>query len=222
VAAQTEHQQPAGPVLKQIDNSATMQFDPAKALQLNKTSEVLGAPSATAKGEVVSSPAPAKTNTLMPTDAQPAEPVVDTAAKKPAAQTSNAAIPQGVGIGFAGIIPELKAGEKARIPVLLYGTTSMSSAVVGLKFDDKKVAIRSVSYGDLFGLTANTDATPFLNQNGKMYVSLASPAPMSATGVLAYIEIEALTKGRPQLSFDLDVLNLLTADGKTVPLKIED
>jgi general secretion pathway protein D len=127
------------------------------------------------------------------------------------------------GIGFGGVIREMKAGEKVRIPVLLYGGAgTMSSAVVGLKFDDKKVAVRTVTYGDLFGTAANSAATPFLNQNGKMYVSLTSKDAVAATGILAYIEIEALVAGTPQIDFDRDVLNVLAADGKTVSLKLQE
>jgi len=32
--------------------------------------------------------------------------------------------------------------------------------------------------------------------------------------VLAYIEIEALVDGKPSITFDKDVLNMLTSDGK--------
>src|SRR5207247_10477098 len=110
-----------------------------------------------------------------------------------------------------------------KLPVLLYGSGgSVSSAVLGLKFDDKKFAVRSVTYGDLFGLAANAAATPFLNQNGKMYVSLTTKDAVTATGVLAYVEIEALSNGKLAIDFDRDVLNLLTADGKTVGLKVQD
>ena len=40
-------------------------------------------------------------------------------------------------------------------------------------------------------------------------VSAANPV-----GVLAYIEIEALVNGKPEISFDKDMLNFLTPDGK--------
>ena len=36
----------------------------------------------------------------------------------------------------------------------------------------------------------------------------------SSSGVLAYIEIEALADGKPEISFDADILNFLTADGR--------
>jgi general secretion pathway protein D len=118
-------------------------------------------------------------------------------------------------------LSEMKAGEKVRLAVMIKSATAFRSAVLGLKFDQNKVAVRSVSYGDVFGGLANTTVTPFLNQNGKMFVSLSSPkdAAENSSGVLAYIEIEALADGKPDISFDSDVLNMLTADGKNFAVK---
>ena len=94
-------------------------------------------------------------------------------------------------------------------------------AVLGLTFDDKKLAVRTVSFGDVFGpQTANKQATPFLNQNGKMFVSLAMPEGIfGTTGALAYIEIEALTDGKPEITLAKDVLNFLDSEGKNFAVK---
>jgi len=116
----------------------------------------------------------------------------------------------------------MKAGDKVKVPILVNSSTSFRSALVGLKFDPKKMAVRSVSFGDVFGSTlAGTSATPFVNENGKMYVSLASPegaAPLQ-TGVLAYVEIEALADGMPSMELDKDVVNFLTPDGKNFAMR---
>jgi hypothetical protein len=116
----------------------------------------------------------------------------------------------------------MKAGEKTRIPVMVKSSGPFRSAVLGLKFDEKKMAVRSVTFGDVFGMgIANTAATPFLNQSGKMFVSLsAADQTLAATdGVLAFVEIEALADGRPEISLERDVLNFLTADGRNLPVK---
>jgi hypothetical protein len=77
-----------------------------------------------------------------------------------------------------------------------------------------------VSYGDVFGLNANSAATPFLNQSGKMFVSLAGKdSDADAKGVLAYVEIECLLAGRPEIQFDREVLSFVTADGKNLVIK---
>ncbi len=122
---------------------------------------------------------------------------------------------------FAAQLPEMKAGDKFKVPVAITASEAFRSAILGIKFDDSQVAIRSVTYGDVFGsILSSSAAPPFLNQNGKMYVSLSTPdgASTSATGTLAFVEIEALTNGRPSLTFERDVLNVLTADGKNFAL----
>lgn len=116
----------------------------------------------------------------------------------------------------------MKAGEKTRIAITVNSEGAFRSALLGLKFDEKKLAVRSVSFGDVFGAgLANTQATPFLNQNGKMYVSLATTrdAAESSSGVLAYIEIEALADGVPEMSFEKEVLNFLTTDGRNFTVR---
>jgi len=118
---------------------------------------------------------------------------------------------------FGTEIPTLKAGDKLKLPIYVEGSAPFRSAVVGLKFDNRAIAIRSVNFGDVFGAKlAGSAVTPFLNQDGKMYVNLSMPdaAVTNGSGVVAYIEIEALMDGQPQIAFDKDVLNVLTPDGK--------
>src|SRR5439155_17633854 len=138
--------------------------------------------------------------------------------------TDTAAAPPSAEISFGSEFREMKAGEKAVIPVSVQGTAAFHSAVLGLKFDQKKVAVRSVAFGDVFGQAAvNKKVTPFLNQNGKMFISLSADDshPVNPSGILAYVEIEALTDGRPEIFFERDVLNFLTADGKNFVVKFE-
>lgn len=116
----------------------------------------------------------------------------------------------------------LSKGQRVAIPVFIEGKDEFKSAVVGLRFEQDKVAVRSVSYGDVFGTAlAGSAAMPFLNKNGRMYVSMAMPqgSAESATGVIAFIEIEALVDGVPTISFDNDVVNIITADGKSVNVR---
>jgi general secretion pathway protein D len=111
----------------------------------------------------------------------------------------------------------MKAGEKIKLAISVNSATAFRSAVLGFRFDEKKLAVRSVSFGDVFGAgVANTTISPFLNQNGKLFVSLSSAKESveSASGVLAYIEIEALADGVPEMTFEKDVLNFLTPDGR--------
>jgi|CXWL01.1.fsa_nt_gi general secretion pathway protein D len=181
------------PMLKPIDSSV-------RTLQLNQTSD-------TSKSV---EPAEAKV-----TEVNLSEPET-TVEKAPAAT---------VELALGADMPELKAGEKVKIPVLIKGTGKFNSAVLGLKFDASKIAIRNISFGDVFGANAvNTNATPFINQNGKMYVSLTTKdgSEINAMGTLAFVEVEALAAGKVQLTFDRDVLNFLSADGKNLGVRFED
>ncbi len=105
---------------------------------------------------------------------------------------------------------------------MVTSASAFRSAVVGLKFNEKKLAVRSVQLGEVFGSSLlNTQVTPFLNQNGKMYVSLSLPEGTveNSSGVLAYIEVEALADGTPSLTLEKDVLSFLTADGRNFAVK---
>jgi general secretion pathway protein D len=155
-----------------------------------------------------------KTTDTSKATVKPEPTVNDTAApgeNKPVAQ-----------LKFGSEIPEMKAGQKTKLAVMVDSSQLFRSAVIGLKFDEKRVAVRSVSFGDMFGNgLANTAATPFLNQGGKMFVSLSLPqGTVSATsGVLAYIEVEALADGKPDITVEKDVVNFLAADGKNFAVK---
>lgn len=190
--------------LKPIDASNVKSIDNSvKTLQLNQTSD-------TSKPEQMDPNATAT--------AVPAEKTEPSAEPKPVTAAPN------VQIRFGMDIPEMKVGEKIKIPVVLQASSMFRSGVIGLKFDDKKVAVRSVGYGDVFGTTlTSTMAAPFLNQNGKMYVSLSGKDDTGAKtdGVLAFIEIEALTNGKPKIQFDRDVLNFLTTDGRSFVVSYE-
>lgn len=122
-------------------------------------------------------------------------------------------------------MPELKAGDKVKIPVLVKGSGRFNSAVLGLKFDSSKVAVRAIWFGDVFGTNAaGTSATPFINQNGKMYVSLQTKdgVEIGAEGTLAFIEVEALAPGKIHIRFEREVLNFLSADGKNLTVRFEE
>jgi len=141
--------------------------------------------------------------------------------EKPVVESVPANAPQAQ-IQFLQNLTEMKTGEKTKIAVMIKSATAFRSAVLGLRFDDKKLAVRSVSFGDVYGGSlANTSATPFINQNGKMFVSLSSPKDLTenSSGILAYIEVEALTAGKHELAFDKDLLTVLTADGKNFVVK---
>ncbi|HEY8560411.1 MAG TPA: secretin N-terminal domain-containing protein [Pyrinomonadaceae bacterium] len=123
---------------------------------------------------------------------------------------------------FLPVLPAMKTGEKLKIAVVVKSATAFRSAVLGLKFDDKKLAVRSISYGEVFGFDmSGKEQKPYLNQNGKTYVSLPSSknTAENTTGVLAFVEVEALADGTHELSFDNGSISITTVDGREFAVK---
>ncbi len=118
---------------------------------------------------------------------------------------------------FLQSLPQMKTGEKTKIAVMVRSATAFRSAVLGMRFDEKKLAVRQISYGEVFGREmAQTSVKPFFNEAGKTFVSLSSPKDTAenSSGILMYLEVEALADGKHEITFERDILNFLTADGK--------
>jgi len=127
-------------------------------------------------------------------------------------------------IKFGDVPQTLKAGEKIKIPVLVEASSLFRSALVGLKYDPLKFSVGPITLGDVFGSpSAGKVVIPFMNQNGKTYVTLAIPdgASMTSKGIIAYLEVQALADGPLQMEIDKDVLNFLTLDGKNFSVKVQ-
>jgi hypothetical protein len=123
---------------------------------------------------------------------------------------------------FGAELPEMARGAKVIIPVLVKSAMPFKLAILALKYDDQKVAVRSITYGDIFGSEqAKSSAIPYLNKGGKMFVSLNPISPIGESGILAYIEIEALADGKPQISFDGEAMNVLSSGGANFALNFK-
>lgn len=123
---------------------------------------------------------------------------------------------------FGAEIPEMVKGAKMILPVLVKSASPFRVAVLALKYDEQKLAVRSVTYGEIFGAEQFKSAViPYLNKGGKTFVSLNSISSVSESGVLAYIEIEALADGKPQISFDGEAMNLLSPGGANFALNFK-
>jgi len=165
-----------------------------------------------------------KTLQIAETADRSSAPAADTGSIQPVdltkAPASEAATPE---LSMPNAMPELKRGEKAKIAVAVKGTSAFRSATLGLRFDDKRLAVRSVTLGEVFGSgAAMTTVAPFINNNGKMFVSLSLPAgggAIASSGVLAIVEVEALQDGPVQLAFEREVISFLAPDGRSVAIK---
>jgi general secretion pathway protein D len=152
------------------------------------------------------------------------EPKVESKVETKQTSTKTLSIPDAKLSLFMPSIGEMKVGEKARISVLISSESEFQSAIVAIGFDPKKVAIRRVSYGDVFGkASADKQATPYFNSNGKMYVTLSAAqlTKIEESDVLAYLEVEALTDGKPEISFIENMFGLINENGQSFVLKFD-
>jgi general secretion pathway protein D len=123
-----------------------------------------------------------------------------------------ATVPQA---GLKFFLPEItvmKAGEKAKVQILIESDASFNSAVLALGFDPKKIAVRKISYGEVFGKAmTEQEVKPYYNANGKTYANLSTETLTKIEGndVLAYVEIEALADCKPELSFIPNMFTLI-------------
>ncbi len=148
-------------------------------------------------------------------------PLEQTSLKTETPATSDVNAPKAE-LRFLPSLPAMKTGEKMKVAVVVKSATAFRSAVLGVKFDDKKLAVRSITYGEVFGYElAGKDQKPFINQNGKAYVSLPSSknTAENTTGVLAFIEVEALADGTHEIAFDAGSISITTVDGKEFAVK---
>jgi general secretion pathway protein D len=195
------------PGLKPIDTAP-------KSLELTKTSDTV---KTAVPVDVKSQPAidtPVKTLEIKE------KPETEQAASASEAKTepvTNAAVELKLGAEFA----EMKAGEKVKIPVVMNGGGLFRTATMGLKFDPTRVAVRAVTHGDVFASLANSEAKPFLNEKGSLFVTFtaAEEKGLIPNGTLAYLEVEALVPGKPSIEFDKNMFIFQTAQGVNLPLK---
>lgn len=116
---------------------------------------------------------------------------------------------------FHFVAQPLKTGETQQIPILIKSPTALRSALLALNFDGSKMRVKKVSYGEIFGANAaKQTVAPFVNEGGKLIVNLKpSPVTVGTAGILAYIEVEAISDVTPAFAFDETATNLLGADG---------
>lgn len=125
-------------------------------------------------------------------------------------------------VEFVPALPFMNKGERAKIAVRVDSASDFRSAVLGLRYNPFNLAVMSVSFGDVFGAAVRgKEMAPFINQDGKTYVALstAKDVPEANTGILAYIEVEALGDGQFVLGFDRDVTTFLTSEGRSFAVK---
>jgi len=114
----------------------------------------------------------------------------------------------------------LKIGEKRRLALQLDSELSLSMALMALRFDPKVMKVSAISAGTLLG---QSEAPPSLTQSidpaGVCMVSISAlngKTAMKGSGVLIFVDIEAVGPGVASLIFDPQSLHLVATDARDV------
>ena len=210
---------PTNPVVQLPDQQAQNQTDAVAATKTQSDFPTTAATTITTPFANVDLNQPSITPKLI--DANPFKTlnVVPTADKtedqpsSPAPQSSSAELK----IENLGV---LQSGEKRRVAVTVNSPSALRMSVLSLNFDQSKIAVRKISYGAVFG-ASNNNSPQFTVSNGMLMAMLPPAADTLAqgAGVLAYVEIEALTEGNPNLRINRAASSLVGTNGEMLTLR---
>jgi general secretion pathway protein D len=126
------------------------------------------------------------------------------------------------------LVPELqevRVGEKRRVVLMLKTDAPLGLVGITLRFDAHLIAVHGISPT----MEANSaSGAPILTQsidakNGVLLLSLTPPAgapPLSGTGVLLAIDVEAIGAGESAISFDAKNTHIVATDGRNIVLQL--
>jgi general secretion pathway protein D len=114
----------------------------------------------------------------------------------------------------------MKIGEKRRFALQLDSELSLSMALMALRFDPKVLKVSAISAGTLL---SQTDVVPALTQSidpsGVCMISISAlngKLAMKGSGVLIFVDVEAVGPGVASLIFDPQSLHLVATDARDV------
>ena len=116
----------------------------------------------------------------------------------------------------------MRVGERRRLKLLLKTDAPLGLLAVSLRFDPSRLAVRSVTRGDLAG-PSDAAFTHSANADGHLLVSVtpsSAAAPLTGVGVLFVVEVEALAGGANPFSLTADDVHVIAADGRKVFLRV--
>ncbi|MCU1266551.1 MAG: hypothetical protein JWM21_2869 [Acidobacteria bacterium] len=126
---------------------------------------------------------------------------------------------------LAGSEETLKVGEKRRIAVELKSDVPLGLAVLTLRFDPRVIKVNGVSAGSMFG--GGKETLPGISQSidtsGVCMISISALGglvQMKGTGVMLFLEVEAVGSGDGTIQFDKQKTNLMATDARDVVLDL--
>jgi general secretion pathway protein D len=123
-----------------------------------------------------------------------------------------------------GLTPSapLKVGEKRRFAINLTSDLQYNLAVIGFSFNPKVVNVLGVSAGSLFLGRRTPLVTDSTDPSGSSLISISAPggAPIAGSGILIFIEVEAIAAGDAGFTLNKEAMHLVATDSREVVLDV--
>jgi general secretion pathway protein D len=114
----------------------------------------------------------------------------------------------------------MKIGEKRRFALQLDSELSLSLALMALRFDPKVMKVSGISAGSLLGTqTEAPSLTQSIDPSGVCMISISAlngKTAMKGSGILIFVDVEAIGPGVASLIFDRQLLHLVATDARDV------
>ncbi|HEX8846375.1 MAG TPA: secretin N-terminal domain-containing protein [Pyrinomonadaceae bacterium] len=134
-----------------------------------------------------------------------------------------------LGLAEALLMPsqkEMRVGEKQRIALMFVTKEPLGPAIVRLRFDPAKVAVRNVVPSDWpDGAQLAPVIMQAIDPTGMVTIAIspqAGAALKSGASVILYLEVEALGTGEGSLGFDQTNAHVMTTGGRALKLKMTE
>ncbi|MGI9165948.1 MAG: secretin N-terminal domain-containing protein, partial [Pyrinomonadaceae bacterium] len=117
----------------------------------------------------------------------------------------------------------LKVGEKRRFAIQLTSDLQFNLAVLGLRFNPKVVNVLGVSAGSLFLGAKTPMLTESIDPSGVCLISISAAngaAPITGSGILVFIEVEAIAAGDAEFALNKETMHLVATDSGEVLLNL--
>ena len=117
----------------------------------------------------------------------------------------------------------LKVGERRRFAIELTSDVQLSLAVLALRFDPKVVTVLGISAGPLFQAARPPILTQSIDPGGVCLISVSAlngAAHIKGSGVLIFIEVEAIAAGDAAFALDRQTMHLVASDAREVVLDV--
>ena len=124
-------------------------------------------------------------------------------------------------LGFTPSAP-LKVGEKRRFAINLTSDLQYNLAVIGFRFNPKVVNVLGVSAGSLFLGRRTPIVTDSTDPSGSSLISISAPngTPIAGSGILVFIEVEAIAAGDAGFMLNKDAMHLVATDSREVLIDV--